>query len=164
MAVSEGQYVKILEADFDLDLLSVPIDWLQHPLWISSGPEPLIARAGVLLSVDGPVLIVCLNCNRSLCRGQIPKLSLANHIFLGQIPMELEGLSVVEECMVTLTHLRCLIIQLKEDNAQSTNFSSQRAYMGHTHDLLQPTHERSCSLPPPPPRSTRLSSSFVFCL
>lgn len=68
--------------------------------------------AGALVDPDGiesgdtgePVLAVCKDCHPFLKRGKVPRLAIANYNFLGPVPDELDGLTVVEEAMIA----RCM--------------------------------------------------------
>ncbi|KAJ7815598.1 hypothetical protein B0H13DRAFT_1664000, partial [Mycena leptocephala] len=47
-----------------------------------------------------PELVVCSECKSELIHGKVPRRSMANKNFLGEVPVELQDLSVVEEAMI----------------------------------------------------------------
>ncbi|THU75801.1 hypothetical protein K435DRAFT_706396, partial [Dendrothele bispora CBS 962.96] len=73
---------------------------------------------------------LCPECYRFLTRGKVPPLSLANHMFLGDVPPELRDLTVVEEAMIARCRTKCWIIQLKEEERASDPIT-QRGVKGH---------------------------------
>ena len=55
----------------------------------------------------------------SMCRSspkQSPPLAPANQTLLGDVPLELKDLMVIEEAMIACCHSKCWIVQLKEEN------------------------------------------------
>jgi hypothetical protein len=92
----------------------------------------LLDPAGVDFGDDGePALSLCQECCFSLEKGVVPPLSLANRMFLGEVPDELKDLTAVEESMIALCRAKCCIVQLKEDNENATNTINQRGMKGH---------------------------------
>jgi hypothetical protein len=132
-SVLNGQYTIIPEGEIDLDILSVPIDWRDHSAWPGCLPDVLLVQPGIVDTGNGPCLVLCLPCEKALARGRLPKFSMANHLYVGCVPSELQGLSVVEESMITLT----------------PGFASQRAYTGHMIYFNQNVHIVTSCLPLP---------------
>jgi hypothetical protein len=53
--------------------------------------------------------IVCQKCRTSLSKEKIPKFSVANNMWLGDIPKELQGLTIPEEKLISLyRHNSCI--------------------------------------------------------
>jgi hypothetical protein len=78
-----------------------------------------------------PLLVVCRDCYRDLKGNKVPPLSTANHNYLGPVPPELKDLTVVEEAMISLCRTKCRIIQLRDDESETTVPIAQRAVHGH---------------------------------
>ena len=77
--------------------------------------DVLVMHEGVV-TADGHVsaLLLCGQCWGSLKKERMPDLSLANHLFLGIVPAELQDLTVVEEAMIARCRAKSWIIQLQE--------------------------------------------------
>ena len=101
-------------SDFDVDsMLDAMGDDLEKP-WLDCDCTPpdlpftegplqnlLLDPAGVHANVQkGLVLSMCCECLVSIKKGVLPPLSLANRLFIGQIPVELKDLTPVEESMI----------------------------------------------------------------
>ena len=70
----------------------------------------LVDTAGVVEVGGVPTsLIVCKQCLSSLRHGQMPALSIANRLFVDDVPEELKDLTVIEESMISLCRA-CVII------------------------------------------------------
>ena len=153
--------------DVNLELLKRPdrrlVDGeIVHPRWLDlqcEGPafiaphevlrDVLVAGEGVVES-DGRVsaLLFCGACWGSLRKGRTPDLSLANHMYLGDVPAELRGLTVVEEAMIARCRAKSWIIQLREVEGSSVP-NAQRGLRGHIIVFPQEP-ERVVDLLPPP--------------
>ncbi|HJY15442.1 MAG TPA: DUF6570 domain-containing protein, partial [Nitrososphaeraceae archaeon] len=65
--------------------------------------------------LDGPVIdpnlqYMCARCNKSMTSGKVPKFSLANGMWLGQVPSELADLTFAEQLLIArVCHNRCLV-------------------------------------------------------
>ena len=46
---------------------------------------------------------------------RMPSLSIANRLFIGNVPEELKDLTAIEESMICLCRARAIIVQLKGD-------------------------------------------------
>jgi hypothetical protein len=68
-----------------------------------------------IIDIDGPVLDnscsqICSECASSLEKGKIPRYALANNLWIGDIPHELQGLSFAETMMIArIRHNKCLV-------------------------------------------------------
>ena len=149
VSVADSQSVSVPEDELDLSVLVVPPDWVDGGIWPGSETDLLLVEEGVTRSDMSETYRFCVPCDASIQWGLLPKFSLANHLFLGQVPDELQGLTVVEENMIALTRLKCMILQLKEDRNDSAGFLSQRAYTGHTIYFHQNIQGLANVLPPP---------------
>lgn len=71
-------------------------------------------------------------------KGWTPDLSLANHMFLGDVPFELRELTAIEEVMIACCHAQSWIIQLQEAGGVAPNV--QRGVCGHIIVYPQEVH------------------------
>ena len=65
----------------------------------------------------GPVLdyscsSVCNDCRRCLHKGRVPRLALANGLWLGPVPPELESLQFVEKMLVARVRHMCAYVKV----------------------------------------------------
>jgi hypothetical protein len=97
---------------------------------------------------NDPVIVECRRCRTDLKGGRVPALATANHNYLGPVPPELQDLTVVEEAMISLCRAKCWIIQLREDDAETSIPISQRGVRGHI--IVYPQKPSSIALTLPP--------------
>ena len=93
--------------------------------------EVLLVHEGVI-TARGRVLalLLCGQCWGCLKKERMPDLSLANHLFLGDVPTKLRDLTMVEEAMITHCRAKLWIIQLQEQvGAPAQN--AQHGMCGH---------------------------------
>ncbi|KAJ7301295.1 hypothetical protein DFH08DRAFT_656906, partial [Mycena albidolilacea] len=73
------------------------------------------SAADMVLDVDGPILAkgcthACTDCEAKLILGVTPTHSLANHLWIGEVPWQLKDLSWAEKMMIAkVRHNRCVI-------------------------------------------------------
>ncbi len=104
---------------------------------------------GVEVRDDGAVNVsVCLTCHKDVKKGKIPKFSLANGLFLGNVPKELQDLTIIEESMIALCRSKCYVIQLKDDSLELESGHVQRGMKGHVIVYPQRPSHIATSLPP----------------
>ena len=95
---------------------------------------------------------LCSSCHRSLYNMHaLPKESLANSRWVGSVPVELQGLNWIEECLVARAHFVGRVVQLQ--NRRATAYF---AIKGHTILLPQDTTKLLTLLPMPPESLTDL--------
>ena len=94
--------------------------------------------AGVLIHPKGvngqgikTELALCNDCLGCLHRGRVPDLALSNHLFLGEVPPELQDLAVVEESMIALCRAKCCIVHLKANGKEYASHSAQCGAKGN---------------------------------
>ncbi len=105
-------------------------------------------RGVELNSMGDAVLSMCKDCLRDVKKGVVPRLSLANGLFLGNIPDELRELTIIEESMIALCQSKCYIVQLKEENKEIESAGTQYGMKGHVIVYPQrPSHAASCFPP-----------------
>ena len=119
---------------------------LQHPEMRLSGLAPDMSRInntnlhteslakGLLLDkrgVEKDTLSFCTDCSAYVQKGKTPPLSLANNLLLGDIPPELQDLTVVEESVIARCRAKVCIIQLRAEDSDITLPNTQRGMRGH---------------------------------
>ncbi|KAJ7433065.1 hypothetical protein B0H11DRAFT_2165060 [Mycena galericulata] len=95
-----------------------------------------------------PVLVVCKSCKAELRSNKVPRKSMANKNFLGNVPPELSDLSVVEEAMIARCRSKCWIIQMRELDESSEFPNVQRGFKGHIIVYPQQPSAIAATLPP----------------
>lgn len=93
-------------------------------------------------------LTICSTCSNYLQHGRQPCLALANDTYVGEIPMELQDLTFVEELMIGLCRAKCSIFQLRENKHEGLSPISQTGFRGHI--IVYPQNPSSIAsfLPP----------------
>ncbi|KAF8119738.1 hypothetical protein EV363DRAFT_1147865, partial [Boletus edulis] len=75
---------------------------------------------------------VCDACVRALSSDQLPKLCLANNLWIGQVPHELAILTLPEQLLVSRHYPRCYVVKLYPRNGHVSNPEHlQRGMMGN---------------------------------
>ncbi|KAJ6484749.1 hypothetical protein C8R45DRAFT_769854, partial [Mycena sanguinolenta] len=53
---------------------------------------------------------VCVKCEAILRRKAVPTYALANHLWIGSVPLELQGLSFAEKMLIArVRHTQCVV-------------------------------------------------------
>lgn len=88
---------------------------------------------------------VCLKCYQALSKNRIPKFSPSNNAWLGDIPAELNDLTIPEEKLISLyRHNSCIVKLYSPFRAVTT---AQRALRGNCITFLQNIPNVASSLP-----------------
>lgn len=74
----------------------------------------LLEPAGVTVGVDDPIVTVCGECMQDLkkSREAPPKFALANRMWIGKIPWELQVLTFPEQLLIALLYPRVYVFKL----------------------------------------------------
>ncbi|KIJ60980.1 hypothetical protein HYDPIDRAFT_97386, partial [Hydnomerulius pinastri MD-312] len=94
----------------------------------------------------GPILDrscsgVCSVCSHSLKMGKVPRLALANGLWIGEVPQVLKQLNFIEKLLVSrVHHNRCVV---------KVSSSGSHKLMGNVISFKHPTHKVYSTLPPP---------------
>lgn len=92
----------------------------------------IIEPAGVHFGSNNSVDIrLCQPCALSLGWNKVPKFALVNNMYIGRVPEELQGLTAIEESMISLCRAKCWIVQLKEDKAETILPHAQTGMCSH---------------------------------
>ena len=97
MLLSDESVLEVLTSNSSNDTMRGEIMVLQHLL------ERNEAGVGCWM---------CLECIRPLERRTVPKLSLANNLWIGEIPSVLTGLTIPEQLLIARHYPRCYIFKL----------------------------------------------------
>ena len=102
----DGRRTSLLSDESVVDLLTVPLG--------NDGIEGQTMILRDLLEIDeGDISCwMCNDCMKSLERHTMPKLSLANDLWIGDIPFELTGLTIPEQLLIARHYPRCYIFKL----------------------------------------------------
>ena len=74
--------------------------------------EKVVLRHLLQTDEGGISCWMCFDCIRALERHNLPKLSLANNLWVGEVPFELTGLSIPEQLLIARHYPRCYIFKL----------------------------------------------------
>ena len=88
---------------------------------------------------------LCQKCHNSLLKKNIPKFSVANDMWLGDVPAELDGLTIPEEKLISLYRHNSCVIKLHSPFHSAT--TSQAALKGNCITFLQNIPNIVTSLP-----------------
>ena len=88
---------------------------------------------------------LCQKCHGSLLKGRLPKFSVANDMWLGEVPTELEGLTIPEEKLISLYRHNSCVIKLHSPFHSAT--TSQAALKGNCITFVQNIPNIVTSLP-----------------
>lgn len=99
----------------------------------NDGPlENLVLDPAGVVDVAGKLsLRLCSICYQDVRKKKLPRLSLANELYIGMVPEELKDLTAIEESMISLCRAKCWIVQMKEDGAEVSLPHAQRGMRGH---------------------------------
>lgn len=78
---------------------------------------------------------ICQNCSDALSKEKIPKFSAANNMWLGNIPAELQGLTIPEQKLISLHRHNSCVIKLHSPFHTAT--TAQGALKGNCITFLQ---------------------------
>jgi hypothetical protein len=89
---------------------------------------------GITQFEDGntKVLSFCSECHKNLVKGKTPPLALANHMVIGNIPTELQDLTMIEEAIIAHCRAKAWVVQLQEKNESINLPNIQQGFKGHT--------------------------------
>ncbi|CAF4407526.1 unnamed protein product [Rotaria socialis] len=109
-------------------------------------------KNGIILYTNGlyqqnraDMCTICKKCHDSLSKGHIPKFSPANNMWLGDVPTELQGLTIPEEKLISLYRHNSCIIKLHSPFHSTT--TAQTALKGNCITFLQNVPNIVSSLP-----------------
>jgi hypothetical protein len=115
-------------------------------------PSSFYCENGIILYPNGLIqqnkvnmCTLCQKCYDALSKGQIPKFSPANDMWLGDVPTELQGLTIPEEKLISLYRHNSCIIKLHSPFHSTT--TAQAALKGNCISFLQNVPNIVNSLP-----------------
>lgn len=116
----------------DTKIVDIPNkDWLKphtpHPAQVLT-KELLLYRGSV--TEDNESVSVCIECMNSLKKKKRPKFSLANDLWLGDIPKELQGLTLPESVLISKHFTAAYIVKLFPKQKGSHTWDRARMHNG----------------------------------
>lgn len=72
---------------------------------------------------------ICGDCMKALERGTLPKLALANNLWIGDVPFELSDLTIPEQLLIARHYPRCYVFKLFPRDA-NIHFSLDQYHSG----------------------------------
>src|SRR6266487_225542 len=101
----------------------------------------------LIMDMEGPVLEddlkrICKGCHRSLAKGKMPVLALANGKWIGKVPKQLSGLSFAEQLLVArVRHNRCIVRVSSGMHKMRSNAITFENPTPKVYDILPPPME-----------------------
>ena len=74
--------------------------------------ERIILRDLLEIDEGGVSCWMCFDCVRALEQHMLPKFALANNLWIGNVPPELMGLTILEQLLITCHYPCCYIFKL----------------------------------------------------
>ncbi|CAF2866381.1 unnamed protein product [Rotaria sp. Silwood2] len=107
--------------------------------------DVILYKSGLFQQNKVDMCILCQKCHGALSKGSIPKFSAANNMWLGDIPAELQGLTIPEEKLISLYRHNSCIVKLHSPFHSTT--TAQTALKGNCITFLQNVPNIVNSLP-----------------
>ncbi|CAF3848636.1 unnamed protein product [Rotaria sp. Silwood1] len=107
--------------------------------------DVILYKSGLFQQNKVDMCVLCQKCHGALSKGSIPKFSAANNMWLGDIPAELQGLTIPEEKLISLYRHNSCIIKLHSPFHSTT--TAQTALKGNCITFLQNVPNIINSLP-----------------
>ena len=87
----------------------------------------------------------CTNCRTSLKKGKVPRLSLANNLWIGEVPYKLTALTIPEQLLIARYYPQCYVFklyprggcQLSPDQLQRGMKGNVSLYQLNTSDVVR---------------------------
>ncbi|CAF3374280.1 unnamed protein product, partial [Rotaria sp. Silwood2] len=105
----------------------------------------ILYKSGLFQQNKVDMCILCQKCHGALSKGSIPKFSAANNTWLGDIPAELQGLTIPEQKLISLYRHNSCIIKLHSPFHSTT--TAQTALKGNCITFVQNVPNIVHSLP-----------------
>lgn len=105
----------------------------------------ILYKSGLFQQNKVDACILCQKCHNALSKGSIPKFSAANNMWLGDVPAELQGLTIPEQKLISLYRHNSCIIKLHSPFYSTT--TAQTAIKGNCITFLQNVPNIVNSLP-----------------
>ncbi|CAF1424611.1 unnamed protein product [Rotaria sordida] len=105
----------------------------------------ILYKSGLFQQNKVDMCVLCQKCHGALSKGSIPKFSAANNMWLGDIPAELQGLTIPEQKLISLYRHNSCIIKLHSPFHSTT--TAQTALKGNCITFLQNVPNIVNSLP-----------------
>jgi hypothetical protein len=104
----EGNLSSVLQ-DLSIRNLLQPVRYHEaHTLWEGA----LVLRESIDDLERGETVWICRECESALQRGALPRLALANEMWIGEVPCELSALTIPEQLLIARHYPRCFVFKL----------------------------------------------------
>ncbi|KIL54765.1 hypothetical protein M378DRAFT_1051766 [Amanita muscaria Koide BX008] len=101
-----------------------------HAHWLYDGA--LLERKGVNLQQGRTLVSICSQCFVHLKHNRRPRFGLCNGLWIGNVPVEMQDLTIPEELLVALTFPRCFVFKMHPKIGRVNDPSSlQRGMVGN---------------------------------
>ncbi|CAF3928659.1 unnamed protein product [Rotaria sordida] len=119
------------------------IQMIDHAQSISTSKSPyfycenniILYASGLFQQNNVTMCRLCQKCHDALSKGYIPKFSPANDMWLGDVPAELQGLTIPEQKLISLYRHNSCVIKLQSPFHSTT--TSQTALKGNCITFIQ---------------------------
>jgi hypothetical protein len=108
MGYDEGEYSRLLYDPCVREVLRPRISRQEHNIWKGA----LIAKEGVEQLTAGKAVWICGECSLALQKKKLPRLAVANDLWVGDVPPELCALTIPEQLVIARHYPRCYVFKL----------------------------------------------------
>lgn len=125
---AEGEVSQLLDDPSVLDLLRPLTVPAARELWRGA----LVVAQEIQVQEDRYVAWICFDCGTALRKGILPRFSLANNLWIGEVPRELAALTIPEQLLIARHFPRCYVFKLfPRDGNQLSPDLMQRGMKGN---------------------------------
>ncbi|KAM6489506.1 hypothetical protein JOM56_015063 [Amanita muscaria] len=102
----------------------------------------LLESTGTVTEGGRLLVQICTSCFTQLNRNQRPRYGLCNGLWLGQVPTELQNLSIPEQLLIALNFPRCFVFKMHPKVRRTCDPSTlQRGMVGNVTSFPLNTRE-----------------------
>jgi hypothetical protein len=128
LGADEGETSRVLDDVCVRNLLQPRRHHPAQVLWQGS----LVLGEEIHQSEEGNFAWICTECGSALRKEKVPRFSLANGLWIGEIPCELTALTIPEQLLVARHYPRCYVFKLyPRDGGQLSPDQLQRGMKGN---------------------------------
>ena len=128
MAHDEGRQSQLLYDPFVQEILRTRDGSVRDGMWRGA----LVVKECIGRLQKGEDVWVCSECSDALAKKKLPRLSLANDLWIGDVPCELKALTIPEQLMIARHYPHCYVFKLyPRDGGHLGNEQMQRGMKGN---------------------------------
>ena len=128
MAYDEGRQSQLLYDPSVQEILRTRDGSVREGMWRGA----LVVKECIGRLQKGEDVWVCSECGDALTKKKLPRLSLANDLWIGDVPCELKALTIPEQLMIARHYPRCYVFKLyPRDGGHLGNEQMQRGMKGN---------------------------------